>query len=1193
MSIVRWLHLSDLHFGYNSYIAENMRNKLLLFIKEIVPINYLFVTGDLRYGKTEHIKYPKYTIEFINRLQCLLKIEGQSTFIVSGNHDINRSDGLEALIDSAKKEYRTSNGIISAETLAYIKKQRTPFLKLYKELCSRNEPSIHYSIETEYFNIININTSLMSVKDGEDGDLIVGTQLLREMMKTVNLSKPSIVLAHHPFDSLRLEEQRELEIILKDCNAILYLCGHKHIAISDNIKKYRQDRDLWLYACGTNMDTDPQLEVTDMDIFVGEIDTNNLCGYIQAYKWSRKNSAWIPDSEFSFSQNGALDGKQYFPTKARTVFSQINNKHILELYYRYIQYECGEIQLNGLPVDVEVGQRKLELEKLFVPLSFRESPFVGYGEIELPNILAEGKKTKTDERLFLDKIIPAEGSFHNFILASPGGGKTTLLKWIASVYCFPEKYKDKNTYLPSRKLFPIWVKCRDINYAIHPTILDIISDIAHRAELIADGNSVDNFVRLIHHYIENGTALLLIDGLDEISDDSERVNFINQVCRFINTNPFVNVIMTSRIAGFSAVINNNFDEFRRYEILDFNDSDIQKLCVDWYKIVVGKQEATIEKAKLLANIIIKHKNIKSLAGNPLMLTTLLLVERRVGRLPTKRVELYSEAIQVLLETWNLEAHESIDLDEARYQLAYVAYQMMIEHKQSVTKSKLVQMLKEARKELEGLIYSKDSYMDFIKKVERRSALLIQKGYSRDSESGKLEAIYEFQHLTFQEYLAAYAIAQRCYPRAQKNDDLSHVLEQHLKKEYMKEVVLLSATLLDRWSVDELVESLIKTLKNEDSSFREQHYLRLLLLHFVADEAPLQNRRKVYECCFNEGMHSKDVDVIRTILEGKYASEFVQCMERMDNSVSGWNYSSVIMALQNETLDAYKYYINNRKSLEPEHVVKALAVLDAVYWLKNEKIANLPNEEQRVNIKKELFAFAKSDNNGIQKQALNFLRLSGFLDNIYDFNRYFDLYVLNINRTNYIPAIADCIVDGMFVENCNQIMFTDDAAIAVRTKLTKMLLYTVTDYREWLTLFLVFIMYSVEEDLSFENLIIKRKKIILSNDALWDTLEKADKSFIRILENLIFSSTSISNKKKQSIQRCILDLNETWNLYKKERSEKILEQFENLDGGFNVNHFNRTHLSNADIDKMIEEIDRKLAELDQIELEMKKQEKDSK
>ena len=244
---MRWLHISDTHFGYQSASSEKMRERLLQKVREIEPVDCLFITGDLRFGKTEKETYPPETLAFIRQLQEALGLKPEDTFVVPGNHDVNRNKVLESCVKQAAQDYKTTSGAIPAETLEYIQNQRQPFRSLYKEICGREEPGWHYCVQKNGFNIICLNTALFSHGDDEDGSLVVGSGLLNQLSKTVDSRVPGIVLAHHDFDSLRLEEQRELEIALKDMGAVLYLCGHKHVVLGRVQNTFRADQPLYVF----------------------------------------------------------------------------------------------------------------------------------------------------------------------------------------------------------------------------------------------------------------------------------------------------------------------------------------------------------------------------------------------------------------------------------------------------------------------------------------------------------------------------------------------------------------------------------------------------------------------------------------------------------------------------------------------------------------------------------------------------------------------------------------------------------------------------------------------------------------------------------------------------------------------------------------------------------------------------------
>lgn len=93
----------------------------------------------------------------------------------------------------------------------------------------------HFYLDLGAINIIHLNTALICGEDNEDGSLIIGMSILKNALIDMDIRKPAIVLAHHSIDCLITPEQHELERFLKSKNAVLYLCGHKHVAMCSNI----------------------------------------------------------------------------------------------------------------------------------------------------------------------------------------------------------------------------------------------------------------------------------------------------------------------------------------------------------------------------------------------------------------------------------------------------------------------------------------------------------------------------------------------------------------------------------------------------------------------------------------------------------------------------------------------------------------------------------------------------------------------------------------------------------------------------------------------------------------------------------------------------------------------------------------------------------------------------------------------
>ncbi|PJJ79217.1 NACHT domain-containing protein [Mucilaginibacter auburnensis] len=480
---------------------------------------------------------------------------------------------------------------------------------------------------------------------------------------------------------------------------------------------------------------------------------------------------------------GDSDSSQITPSKQETT----------KKYFKYLENECGEIQFEGLPTDKEAGAVRVQLESIFVPLHFSQ-------------VHNHDENTPSSGRISIGNILSISSRLA--ILAKPGGGKSTLIKRIAIAYAFPDRRVFINDSLPDNDWFPIFIRCRELGEKVTHSITDIINGIPVRAEISECKNQ---FSKIISDVLQKGNALLLIDGLDEIAEDRNRVTFVNQLRTFIATYPKLNIIVTSREAGFRAVAGTLETYCEQFKVSNLNEPEIEALTLKWHKAIIDDSENTIKEAIKISNLIIKDNRIKVLAENPLLLTTLLFVKRWAGYLPTKRTVLYQEMIKLLLVTWNVEGHDQLDIEEAEPQLSFVAFWMTKNGKQTITEGELKDCLIECRRQMPEILgYTKISPTDFIKRVESRSSLLILSGHKRN-DVGQLLQIYEFLHLSFQEYLTAKAIVKSFLPSEYSFKNKIEIIAPNLSNENWKEVIPITAVLLER-DAKNLVELLINESK---------------------------------------------------------------------------------------------------------------------------------------------------------------------------------------------------------------------------------------------------------------------------------------------------------------------------------------------------------------------------------------------
>ena len=519
-------------------------------------------------------------------------------------------------------------------------------------------------------------------------------------------------------------------------------------------------------------------------------------------------------------------------------------------YKKYIETESKmEMSPRGLPANIHSILQNPDVENLFIPLRFSRIS-------DYENQIHSEPKEHT-----IKDLIPDSGSFVRVVLSGPGGGKTTLMKRLISAYGL-EKISDENVKdnLPSRKLFPVIIRCNDPElWSGKLSILSILGKVLSRSKVNFSQDQNKALVKHISNLIKKGTALILIDGVDEISDNEKREGFMGDVITFIKKNPKVNIIISTRIVSFGQLAKNLriTKQITCWIIRPFEKEDIECFCKKWYRVLVPKNENNAEAEKLI-NAITSNKNTSDIAKTPILLTTLFLVNKKHGKLPSRRAELYGDCLEVLLFTWNTEKYPPVSRRDALPQLAYLAYHMFFNGQRMIEKKDLCNILSKARNDMDHLVID-ETVQEYIDRVEERSAVLVKRG--NHAIEGRLETIedYEFQHSTFIEYLAAYAITKGHFPNAVKDPDkrVCGCFNGFWEDNTMREVIIFTATIPDEGynGPEAIADTLINKIeaieaKNETNSFERLIYLRSLLLQIYNEKAVLSrnHRENIQNIC---------------------------------------------------------------------------------------------------------------------------------------------------------------------------------------------------------------------------------------------------------------------------------------------------------------------------------------------------------
>ncbi|NER99630.1 MAG: NACHT domain-containing protein [Symploca sp. SIO1B1] len=372
------------------------------------------------------------------------------------------------------------------------------------------------------------------------------------------------------------------------------------------------------------------------------------------------------------------------------------------------------------------------------------------------------------------------------ILGDPGIGKTTLMSYFAVMLA--RKQPEKLGLTAQVDWLPILLRIRDLARVPDMGILEFIEQFAQKHLSVATLPT-----GFFEHWLKEGKALILLDGLDEVANPAKREEIVDKIRCFLGQFQQNRAIITSRPAGYRRDFFHT-TEFPHYWLQKFDQERIQLFIEQWYNSRIRDPKEAQRCKDSLKEALEEQERIQLLAQNPLLLTIIALIHRYEAYLPRKRYKLYDRAVKTLLmnwekrkdvdEHWQLEYLTRDDLERLMQRLAYWIHCQgdtgdkeggtLIEQDELI--SQLSKFIAE-QKRLERY-QAKEEAKRFLLLVQNRAGLLNEQG----------QDYYAFVHKTFQEYLAAEEIRYR-----QEDDDFRIALEnidQYLHNPHWREVLLL-------------------------------------------------------------------------------------------------------------------------------------------------------------------------------------------------------------------------------------------------------------------------------------------------------------------------------------------------------------------------------------------------------------------
>ncbi|MDW3649867.1 MAG: SUMF1/EgtB/PvdO family nonheme iron enzyme [Bacteroidia bacterium] len=321
-------------------------------------------------------------------------------------------------------------------------------------------------------------------------------------------------------------------------------------------------------------------------------------------------SAIISNDELSelIKRHNDFNESQAFPGED----DNIRKSKILLKYCHKVFKEFGTIFLFGKKSssqDIKVNDRVKGMDSGFIPLSFFSSR-EDLHTFEIYNILSDDSK-----KLFL-------------ISGLPGSGKTTLLRYLA----FRSSQK---SIQKQEEIIPVYIRLKNFNRKKSSLIKFIEWAIDRSLEKFSDleiFTEKDTFL--------GNSMVLLLDGVDEIEDQSTNNTFHEELGKLTKKYPRCRIIVTSRPINLDPA---NYQNFEYLRVKPLEKELIHKYINEWFF-------DHKEKASLLINTLNKSPRILSLAENPFLLSMICFTFEQSGdsALIERRSDLYHNCIRFLL-----------------------------------------------------------------------------------------------------------------------------------------------------------------------------------------------------------------------------------------------------------------------------------------------------------------------------------------------------------------------------------------------------------------------------------------------------------------------------------------------------------------------------------------------------------------
>ena len=529
---LRILHISDIHYSNknNDAFERMVKIPFLEFIKEKnkkKQIDVICLTGDLinqgtgGFTSTDEA-FSNFDKDFLSPLIDILDINKQSIFICPGNHDVNREldKDTEIEIKNSLSSNTAINKIITEQRNIeeHIGINRMlPFKKYEADFYKNNtDSSLSYFDSYHVRNVNNIKLGILCVNSAwryfdEGSKIIIGINQIQDNYPKIRDNDFNILLSHYKIDKCA-DIDTMTENIITNFNLCCF--GHTHSSgsalITDSIhrKTVISNSKGLIPSNWTEENHNYENGFSLIDI---DLTSDNISVTVQPYTYSGpEKNCFVLDTQTLGKDAPAQYSLSKHIIHTEEIFSDTIRKDYSDYLLRLLNIQFHNY-INRSVSDTQNPEKKLSLlEEL---KKFRKII-----------LLANAGMGKTYEAIKLSQLILTDKNFDNYI--------------------------------------PIFLRAN-----LYKTSFDTLDDgIKEQLRPFTKTKTDHYFEDNIHDNI-----ILIIDGLDEVTDKSKFRALINEINKFAALYPQMFSFITCRTNQF----HNDLVNYKEFTLNPLTDWEIR------------------------------------------------------------------------------------------------------------------------------------------------------------------------------------------------------------------------------------------------------------------------------------------------------------------------------------------------------------------------------------------------------------------------------------------------------------------------------------------------------------------------------------------------------------------------------------------------------------------------------------------